>query len=90
MKMIAINLAIMAISCVTMFSPDVIRIDDGIVTLGLYTGSHGESFYKDNFEKAIKKICKKKYVVVEITDWPSTLEAEEIEENYSYWVVQCL
>jgi hypothetical protein len=78
----------MLLSCVSLYTPEIYE-KDGLITLGLYTGSHGSSFYAENFHKAAKSRCKK-YSVLEITDFPSTLEAEEIRDNWFYWVIKCI
>ena len=78
------------ISCATLYQPDIIAKDGNIYTIGLYTGSSGYSLYQDNFEAKAHKICgKKNYDVLESAPWPSTLEAEQVDDNYTYWVIRC-
>lgn len=89
-SMVAALLVNCNLGCASMYQPDVVNTQDDLITLGLYTGKRGSSLYFDHFDQKSKKICKSgEYELVKESKWPDTLEAEEVKENYHYWVIRC-
>ena len=84
-------LLLLTTSCATTVfnSPDIVDKSEGKYTLRMYTGTHGESLYKDNFSDVAEDICKgaDSYDILEQSFNPSTLSTHK--KGHYYWVIKC-